>query len=478
VRLLFLSLLLCLLQGASAPAVGQSRQVPDWVVPVLRLVSTTHVEPTTGVVLSSGGLVLVPADFASPGDEIIVLDGGNDIIRHGRPARLERAFPELGLEVLQVDGLRRTAAPVAPASPDDGSTLRLRAFPPAEQIAEGAPPVNAETSVSVSPEGGVPTLAADAALPNVTGPLLDACGNLAGLSLAGGVQSLAATPATQYRWPAALRSVLTELQLPVTGTSCSAAAIAVDESPAAAVDEAEAAASEIELPAPQPMPPVTTEAVTEGPEEELAPPEISPGEPLIETLPPIERDVGEDEATPQPAIEERPARTWPWLVAGLVLLVGGAFLYRLRHDGRTASTLGQVGPPVDGGSAAEATGEDSEQPLTPPDSRLVLRGVLASGQPFEAAAAVSENAINVEIGRGGADLTIESASVSRRHARLNGTRDALTLTDLGSSNGSTINGVPCLEGEIMYLEPGDTIVLGDACFAVTIEAAAGSGRNA
>ena len=468
-RPLFLSLLLCLLQGASVPAMGQSRQVPDWVVPVLRLVSTTHVEPTTGVVLSSGGLVLVPADFASPGDEIIVLDGGTDIIRHGRPARLERAFPELGLEVLQVDGLRRTAAPVAPASPDDGSKLRLRAFPPAEQIAEGAPPVNAETSVSVPPENGVPTLATDATLPNVTGPLLDACGNLAGLSLASGVQSLAATPATQYRWPEALRSVLNELQLPVTGTPCSAAATAVDEAPAPAVEEAE-------TPAPQPVPSETTEAATEEPEEEWAAPEINPAEPPVETLPPIERDVSDDGAASEPVIEERPARTWPWLVAGLVLLAGGASLYRLRRGGSPESTLGDIGPPVGGGSAAEAA-EDSERPWTPPDSRLVLRGVLANGQPFEVAAAVSENAINVEIGRGGADLTIDSASVSRRHARLNGTHDALTLTDLGSSNGSTINGVPCLEGEIMYLEPGDTIVLGDACFSVMIEAAAASGRN-
>ena len=49
-------------------------------------------------------------------------------------------------------------------------------------------------------------------------------------------------------------------------------------------------------------------------------------------------------------------------------------------------------------------------------------------------------------------------------AALNGTAGELTITDLGSNNGTTINGVPCLEGEIMYVEPGDTIILGDARF--------------
>ena len=68
-------------------------------VPVLRLVSSTHVEPTTGLVLSESGLVLVPADFASAGDEIVVLDGGTDIVANGRTARIERNLPMDGLQV-------------------------------------------------------------------------------------------------------------------------------------------------------------------------------------------------------------------------------------------------------------------------------------------------------------------------------------------------------------------------------------------
>ena len=166
-------LLPCLLLGLPQTLPAQSADMPGWVVPVLRLVSATHVEPTTGVVLSEDGRVLVPADFASPGDEIIVLDGGTDIVRNGRPGRLENSFPDLGLKVLRVDGLRRRGAPLASAPPADGARLMLRAFPPAEQIAEGEPPLNIATTIQIAPESGSPMIPATEPLPNVTGALLD-----------------------------------------------------------------------------------------------------------------------------------------------------------------------------------------------------------------------------------------------------------------------------------------------------------------
>ena len=96
----------CLAQTPAQTTLSQADSMPDWTVPVLRLVSATHVEPTTGVVISDSGLVLVPADFATIGDEIIVLDGGTDIIRNGRPATIIHRFPGEGLQVLSVTGLR------------------------------------------------------------------------------------------------------------------------------------------------------------------------------------------------------------------------------------------------------------------------------------------------------------------------------------------------------------------------------------
>jgi MYXO-CTERM domain-containing protein len=445
--------------------------MPDWIVPVLRLVSTTHVEPTTGVVLSQDGLVLVPADFAAPGDEIIVLDGGTDIIRNGRPARLEQAFPELGLEVLRAEGLRRAGAPLATEAGEDGASLALRAFPPAEQIAEGAPPVRATATIRLAPASEQPALASEEPLPNVTGVLLDACGNLAGISMADGVQTLAASTGTQYRWQPALQSLLSDLGLPITGEPCSAAGA---KSPPASEAEPDVgqdgSMSDIETPPPVPDEPPAGD-------QESEPGEVSEdAEPTVEELPPFEDGFAEEGADTTGQAVNSPPASWPWLFAAMLLLAAGVWLRRRRRD--TTAPLPPDHVSESGGGAKLADEEaaptgDGPAPIS--DSRLVLRGMLADGRSFEVATAVSEQAINVEIGRGAVDVVIDSASVSRRHARLNGTREALTLTDLGSSNGTTINGVPCLEGEIMYLVPGDIVILGDARFTISIEAAPTAG---
>lgn len=471
-------LLLCLLHGIPASASAQSANMPGWVVPVLRLVSATHVEPTTGVVLSADGLVLVPADFAAPGDEIIVLDGGTDIIRNGRPARLEKSFPDFGLEVLRVEGLRRNAAPVAPDALKDGSRITLRAFPPAELIADGAPPVNAAAAISVFPESDVPALAAGSSLPNVTGALLDECGNLAGLSLADGVQSLDPAPATRYRWGLALRAVLADLQLPVSGRSCAILADA-DLSPAPLEEQfpqpevTEPAAAEAEDS-------VAESAAAEESAEEPPGDEAAELEPRLDVLPPFEKDTMADEALPAPAAQEVSAPLWPWLAGGLLLLAGGVFVHRLRRGGtaQRPPTIDSVAEDAAPALAEPGNGRDQPAPMAGPTVRLVLRGELADGRAFEAATEVSAEAINLEIGRGDVDLVIASQAVSRRHARLNGSSDSLTLTDLGSSNGTAINGVPCLEGEIMYLEAGDTVILGDARFNVAVEATSTGGPTA
>jgi hypothetical protein len=444
--------------------------VPAWVVPVLRLVSATHVEPTTGVVLSADGLVLVPHDFARIGDEIVVLDGGTDIIRNGRPARFERAFPELGLKVLAVDGLHRRAAPVTALPLADGGTVTLAAFPPAEDIAERAPPVILSATVTVLAENATPAISPGSNLPNVTGPLLDACGNLAGLSIADGVQGMAPSPATHYRWQPALLAVLAELGLTPTGAPCAAGPSLAEQSPAAAATEPElpetAAAVKAELPSPEPPPAEPPPAV--------APPEELP----FDELPPVESGpyVAENAVVAEPVAPSRPS--WWWPAGALLLFTSGWGLRRLRKRGGrrpaappdTASAETEAAPTGAGYPAAAERAEPAQE------YRLVLRGQYADGRDLLAAVGVSDKAINVEIGRGATDFVIDSPAVSRRHARLNGTAQALTITDLGSSNGTSINGVPCLEHEIMYLEQGDTVLLGDVRFNVTLEPASGGQR--
>jgi len=470
------TVLLCLLLGAVAPAAAQvaaapepaPASLPQWVVPVLRLVSETHVEPTTGIVLSESGQVLVPSDFAAAGDEIVVLDGGNDIVRHGRPARLHSAFSELGLKVLTVPGLSRSGAPLAAVPPAEGATVRLQAFPPAEQIAEGQPPVDQSATIALSGEDGAPLIAAATPLPNVTGPLLDDCGNLAGVSLAGGVQTMNPSIATRYRWQGALRQVLEALQLPAGGVPCTAT-------------EAEETASTAPEPVPaEPDEPPVPEAAATDPEpaavaEPAAPESEDASDPDIEILPPLEHGVAEPATGPGDAAGEESAMpSWWWLAGGLLLLAGGLAVHRLRRNtgGLPAAPVETDSGAADGALPTGPGSADGPKPTQPEpqfDSRLVLRGLYADGRSFEVAASVSAEAINLEIGRAGADLVLDSVAVSRRHARLNGSRSALTIADLGSRNGTSIDGVPCLEGEIMYLEPDCTVVLGDVRLTVSIE---------
>jgi pSer/pThr/pTyr-binding forkhead associated (FHA) protein len=68
------------------------------------------------------------------------------------------------------------------------------------------------------------------------------------------------------------------------------------------------------------------------------------------------------------------------------------------------------------------------------------------------------------IGRGSDNgLVIHDSRISRHHARLQARRGTLVLTDLGSTNGSRVNGERVDE---VVLGEGDTIELGDTVLVV------------
>jgi hypothetical protein len=460
-RIRIYGLCLCWLLTASSPALAQGLKpgdkpyilppgsMPSWTIPVLRLVSATHVEPTTGVVISDTGLVLVPEDFVSIGDEIIVLDGGIDIIRNGRPARIERKFAAEGLQVLVVEGLMRQGVTLAATPLQQDDQVLLAAFPPAEQIAEGKPPLSIPAMVDVFSDNNRPSLSGGSELPNVTGALVDSCGNLVGISLADDVQSMEASPATRYQWRDALLNIFSQMGIPLREYNCSAREEAELEP---VVEEPEAEETPVPEPVPEPVEEVEEEPAEEV-VEEAAEPETDEEplieEPLPDTLPPLEKKTSG-------------LGGWLWLLAAFLLAALGFVIHRIRRNTQDSSPNPEtVAAESETPPSIEVEDEPEELPA-PLDSELCLNVVFRDGTAFEDSCTVSENAINVIIGRGDADLVIDSPAVSRRHVSLNGTFSELTVSDLGSSNGTSINGVPCLEGEILYMEAGDILVLGDA----------------
>lgn len=65
-----------------------------------------------------------------------------------------------------------------------------------------------------------------------------------------------------------------------------------------------------------------------------------------------------------------------------------------------------------------------------------------------------------------ADLVIDDDTVSRHHARLSGDRDTLFLEDLGSSNGTTLNGNPMVGA--VALHDGDLVGFGESVVVVKV----------
>jgi len=417
--------------------------LPDWAVLALNPVGADRVRPMTGVVVSEEGLVIVPMDFAAPGDQIIVLDGGTDIIANGRAATIRQQIPEAGLTVLYAPALKREPARLS-ASLSDGDQVRLAAFPPAELIAQGASPVSEVAGLSVArvraPDGGT-TLAikTDKLLPNVTGPLIDRCGHLAGFSSADGVQSMDTGKAPSYLWKDDLLRALQHLPLVLKQAPCTEDTVTPTAQDAIAPETAEKTEPQTDRDLPAGDTGLASVSDAEG--SHLAP--IGPGFP----------------------------NAWRWtaILAVVVLaslvwwFVRKRFVKPFRGSPLPQSLVASAksGPPRE---QAGHTGGAREKT----DCVLEISGRLPDGTPFVRACDVNGAAIDVVIGRGQADIAIESEDVHREHVRLSGTRDALTISDLGSSRGTWINRVPCMKGEIMFTGAEDTIFLGDVSFQVKV----------
>lgn len=487
---LLLSLLLCSSSGWS-----QTRQttdsMPAWTVLALKLVSTTHVQPTTGIVIAAPDLVLVAVDFAREGDEIVVLDGGTDIVRHGRPARIIHTLPADKLVILKVQGLNRPAASLSVLAETELKALNLVAFPPAEMIAQGAAPVRASVKALPAITTTHPTLDP---FPNVSGALTDHCGNLVAFNLAVDVQSMQPAASPRLAWPDSLKRAAKLAGTPLRVAPCDAAIVqATTAAPEVEVAEAPTLQAAEE---PQTEMDHANEQVAASPQESA--PAVSEPEAAEELVEETEvatadgsLDFELDTTQPEPSIEKatEQARDQPEsnnsadagsnsgqvrkfatvvLILALLLLASALawWIYRQRtgknnSKGPASSSEKQQPSMAESGSSEPGTvrfGADSAQ------SNLIclqLQGQLSDGESFSQQLPVSGPDWHAEIGRQDADIVLASVLLSRRHAKVQMHDGRLTISDLGSTNGTRLNDVPCLPGEVFLVQSGDVLQLGD-----------------
>ena len=469
--------LLCMAQLSSAQASGT---ISPSVVLVLKLVSSTHVKPTTGIVISDQGMVLVSAEFASTEGEIIVLDGGTDILSHGRPATVFHATVSGSLAVLSVEGLKRPPIVLSDNVLDANSDLHLEAFPPAEYIAKGEPPLWLPVSVSGDERGMQLSISPETPLPYVSGAIIDHCGYLAGISISSGTQSLETVKAPKKLFNKELATVLQEMQISTVTALCESTGEA-SETPAVLKDNNTNTDSE------KPM-------------------ELSRDTAGIEAVEPDVTDIVESDVATSPpqGIATNPVeqvatnstgRPSLWRIVPLWLTLSGIIifavltwkailLFRLHRNGPGQLSSGRITRDVQPASDEPVTapletsdGESDLKPRSVPaldpdipelgnrpdgcDAVVLVEGQLDTETGFRRFCFVNSEKINIVIGRGDTDIAIEHAAISRAHVRLESDGELMTLSDLGSRNGTYIGDVPCLPGEVMYLDDADEIYLGD-----------------
>jgi len=487
-RVLLLLVMFAHLQTALAE---QAAPLSPSVVLVLKLVSNTLVKPTTGIVVSNDGMVLVPAAFAAEKGEMIVLDGGADIASNGRPARLVDGNAPGEMALLSVRGLKRPGISFSGNLADTAGALHLEAFPPAEEIAKGATPLSLPVKVVLDSQTGQDAISAETPLPYVTGVILDACGHLAGVSMAGGLQSMETGKDTTVLFGAELGRLLDSMQIVLPRANCEPKpeTTVMSAAPTAEREQANVAAE----PQEQVTPAVPADTVATAIAEPVGSATVEPA--VQETASPKNYQETATRTAERPSIWQH-VPAWLW---GLVLIAAAVFAWKVVYYLRLKPhSHGKPGGPHIATAIQPASDEPDTAPLEDADDGTALRprsapvmdlefpktdarpdgcnglllveGLLDAETPFKRFCFVDTGRIDAVIGRGDADIAIEHAAISRRHARIRSDGERLTFSDLGSRNGSFIGEVSCLAGEVMYLEAGAVLYLGDVKLTLDVVA--------
>lgn len=407
--------------------------MPEEIVLVVRVIGEETVEPVTGVVIGrddqNRGLVVVPASFVDATGDLFVLDGGTNLWRDGRPARRIARDTDEALAVIAVDGLRRPAIAITFNPPEQDHELRLAAWPSADKMAEGAlpywVPVGIAGTLPEQPQSMLP----DQDMPNVTGPLIDLCGQWAGMALAAPGDD----PETgQEAGPTILLNdqllgIVRLMELRVRVTACEQYA------------------------------PVGGKIV-----------------PVVPAPPGSTRDAGtggfidgllSDAEFGLGAILFLLSAITSGIVFWIIIQRRAAAQKRKRIR-RTLQT--ETVNFSSGGLPTRQTRVDPPSTFAPETAPtgtrewLRIEGHHADGRPLRAVTSIDSSKFQAVIGRAGVQLAADGPGISRRHAVVMGEDGKLLISDLGSRNGTFVNGVRCQKDEIFLLKEGDKILLGAA----------------
>lgn len=421
-----------LLSGCCALVLAASAwaQTPESLVLALDIASDTHARPVSGVAITEDGLVLVPADFVQAGDRILVLDGGNDLDRHGRETRLVARSAADGVAVLRVEGLSARFAPLTRDTLRSGRPLTLAAFPRAEQLADGAPAISRSLKLARGDDAWVPEPAPGET--TMAGPVYNRCGQVAGLYL----------PADDQHGPRIVPAI-TVLKV-LSGAALTPDTEWCDDTAPEAVaqrpDQNGPRRSELEVLSDRPSDPSAAEP------EFTLPARLPPDDDKSGPQPPLagpSESAGLTGPASQSSDPSQSGLAWPWpAVAGLVTLLVGGILWARRRR--------RVLPVREANDTARGK-----------QYRVELTVDFDTGQSSRTQATLAEGGAALIFGRGEGALRINHPSVQVRHASLRVHAGRLYIEPLDVAAQVDIAGLPCLSGEQLEVREDDALLLGE-----------------
>lgn len=197
-----------------------SAQPPDWQVLAVKILGQELLRPVGGIIISSPNLVLVPADFVTDEKPIYVLDGGFDVMLHGRPVKVEHIDRRLGFAIVSVEDLNKPQAPIRFTAPKAAEQLTLTGFNTPEQIVMGNPYFQERYKVKLVRVKDKHLPSIDGRLPDRAGSFIDDCGNLVGLSQASSTREGSVGSHTVVIWNQTILELLKAQKIKTKARQC------------------------------------------------------------------------------------------------------------------------------------------------------------------------------------------------------------------------------------------------------------------